>query len=74
MSVKTNELLCCPHCGSTMGFYRVTRMSGKGQWNYSFDGRDTAVNTEFYDSFTYVEQKKAFCIECDKEIRALRAT
>lgn len=68
-----SDLLCCPHCGSDYGFFRVTTMSGRGQTNYKFDG-GVGENCELHECLTYREQKKAFCSECNKEIKALKAT
>lgn len=61
----------CPHCGYDGQFYRVTRMSGKGVTQYRFDG-EVADNTELHECLSYVEQKKAFCELCHKEIYQLR--
>lgn len=66
-------LLCCPHCNSDFGFYRVTIMKGRGQTNYGFNGAD-CDNSELHTPLSYKEQKKAFCTQCNHEIKQLKAT
>lgn len=61
----------CPHCGNKEQYYRVARISGKGAVQYRFDGME-ADNTNMHDNLSYVEQKKAFCSQCHKEIRQLK--
>lgn len=72
-SPASTALLCCPHCSSTSGFYRVTIMKGKGSTNYTFDGSE-AYNGGLHDCLSYTEQKRALCIGCSKEIKQLKAS
>ena len=60
-------IVCCPHCGSTSGFYTKDFVKGRVQWNYNFEGGD-ADNTERYDYLDVREGKVAYCQDCDKKI------
>lgn len=69
---------CCPKCGGTEGYYKVTRMSGIGQTNYLWreEGFDKcghkicADNTMLHDCLTYTENKTMYCLECNQKITA----
>jgi hypothetical protein len=69
----SNALLCCPHCGSKEGYYRKVRYYGWGQYNFNYDGSD-ADNSTMWDSIPFRDSPKAYCSDCDKEIKELRAT
>jgi hypothetical protein len=59
---------CCPHCGSTFGYY--TKVRSKGLWhdNTRFD-HITKENTEMHDNFIDIwESKWIYCAECNKKI------
>lgn len=71
----------CPHCGSEYGYYKKMYMKGYGVTNYEFDnqfhydnhGIRTGINNgEMHEGLSYRENKKAFCCECDKEIKELK--
>jgi hypothetical protein len=60
----------CPKCLSDFGFYRITKMKGKGATHYNFDG-SIGINDTLHDCLQYKEQKKTFCSECDFEIKGI---
>lgn len=59
----------CPWCGCDV-FYVHISMSGRGEFNYRFDGT-AADNTQLHDSLKYKEGKTIFCRSCDSKIGML---
>jgi hypothetical protein len=57
----------CPYCGSEEGFYRKGRVRGSYICRYNADGTN-ADNTHLHDTINYVEQKTAYCVDCEKPL------
>lgn len=60
-------IVVCPHCKSTDGYYRYTRMSGTTALHYNADGT-TGDNTHLHDHLDYAEQKTMHCNQCHEKI------
>lgn len=60
------ELTECPYCGHDE-YYLKEIFSGRGQWNYRFDGGD-ADNSHYWDSCNVKTLKTMYCYECNKRI------
>lgn len=61
----------CPHCGCET-YYRFVRMVGNGQYNYRFDGKDGADNSELHYCIDYIEQKTMYCQDCHKKVGMIK--
>ena len=65
---EKKTLECCPHCGSTYGFYRCVSFSGNGRFSYNWDGSH-GNDEDLHDGVRYKERKTAHCYECHKVIK-----
>lgn len=57
----------CPHCGCDDEFYIKTRMYGRTNYYYKYDGEFTD-NSTMHDDLTYRESKYVYCGDCDKRL------
>lgn len=72
---ELSDLLCCPHCGSNEGFYRKVRYNGSGIYRWPFsDTTPQPDNSDMYDRVNSRDSRRAWCVDCDKEIKELKAT
>lgn len=71
-ALRPADSLCCKHCGGNAGYYRKATYTGKGIFNYAFDGE--FVDAEgLHDSAEYKEQRTMYCLECDKKLGVVPA-
>lgn len=59
--------ITCPHCESSDGYYRYTRITGLGAFFYNADG-SIGDNIHLHDSLDYKEQKTMYCSNCHEKI------
>lgn len=63
---KTN--LCCPKCGSTYGYYILSRVSGFAKSSYNWDG-SAADSHDMHDGVTYKDLKTKRCWQCHSVVK-----
>lgn len=57
----------CPHCGSNIGFYVLTRQTEAIHYKYNFDGSE-AYNGEMYDKVGWNSSLYTYCCNCNKRL------
>lgn len=63
---KKGPITCCPHCGSTMGFYTLSNYM-RVPYEIGFDG-EQRDNSSMYENADIQGGNMAYCMNCGKAI------